>query len=349
MDNLLLPYLKATNESERQQHLDELLVVYAAPVVRRTLGLRLGFRVNPLGVNPYNQDAEDLYQETIAKLIEFLRTLHSTEKTEIENFEHYVVRVATNACHDFVRAKSPARTRLKYSLRELLNRRSEFAFWKYEDRFLCGLAAWGEEFEALSSQRLAQLEDELQIFRTTRFAQEDIRQVPPARLVAEFLDWAEGPVELDALVNTTASLLDIKDHPTESLDDEAKGYLEARVADTTLMTNQNLELDKLLGSLWRAVEDLPVGQREAFCFGFESDNGDDLFTLLFEAKIVTPAELAGQFGRKLEDLVQVWSEMPMDNAAIAGELNVTRPQVNKLRFHAIRRLEKELAAFVSRK
>jgi hypothetical protein len=156
-------------------------------------------------------------------------------------------------------------------------------------------------------------------------------------------------VELDALVNTTASLLDVKDHPTESLDNDAKGYLEAGIADTTLMSSPNLELDKLLRSLWRAVGDLPVGQRDAFCFGFESDNGDDLFTLLFEAKIVTPAELAGQFGRSLEDLMRVWSEMPMDSAAIASELNATRPQVNKLRFHALRRLAKELAAFVSRK
>jgi len=39
----------------------------------------------------------------------------------------------------------------------------------------------------------------------------------------------------------------------------------------------------------------------------------------------------------------------MDNAAIARELNATRPQVGKLRFHALRRLEKELAAFLSRK
>ena len=349
MDNLLLPYFQATNESERQQHLDELLVVYAAPVVRRTLGLRLGFRVNPIGINPYNQDAEDLYQETVAKIVEFLRTLHSTEKTEIENFEHYVVRVATNACHDFVRAKSPARTRLKYSLRELLSRRSEFALWKTDDGFLCGLAAWGEDFEPTSTQRLAQLEDGLQIFRTTRFGQEDLRQVSLVRLVAEFLGWVEGPVELDALVSIAASLLDVKDHPTESLDDDAKGYLEARVADTTLMSNPHLEFDGLLRSLWRAVGDLPVGQRDAFCFGFESDNGDDLFTLLFEAKIVTATQLAREVGRSLDDLMRVWSEMPMDNAAIAAELNATRPQVGKLRFHALRRLEKELAAFVNPK
>jgi hypothetical protein len=156
-------------------------------------------------------------------------------------------------------------------------------------------------------------------------------------------------MDLDALVNITASLLNVKDHPSESLDDDAKGYLAARVADTTLVNNPKLEFDELLRSLWRAAENLPEGQREVFSFGFEDDNGVDLFTLLFEARIVTPEQLARRFGRTREDLMRVRSEMPMDNAAIAAELNATRPRVGKLRFHALRRLEKELAAFLSRK
>ncbi len=252
MDQLLLPYLQATDESERQEHLDELLVVYAAPVVRHILRLKLGFRVNPFGVNPHNQDAEDLYQETIANIIEFLRNLHTPAKTDVENFEQYVARVATNACHDYVRAKSPGRTRLKYSLRELLSRRPEFTLWKSEDVFLCGLAAWAEELQPISSRRLAEIEDELEIFRTTRFGREDIRQVSLAKVIAELLDWARGPMDLDGLVNITAVLLDVRDHPAESLDDEAKSYLEARVTDTTLISNPRLDFEKLLLSLWRA-------------------------------------------------------------------------------------------------
>src|SRR3982074_3290624 len=123
MDNLLLPYLKATDESERQQQLDELLVVYAAPVVRQTLRQKLGFHVNQIGVNPYNPDAEDLYHEIIAKIIELLATLPETPRTQIEKFEHYVAGIATNACLDYMRSKSPVRTRLKYSIREILNRK----------------------------------------------------------------------------------------------------------------------------------------------------------------------------------------------------------------------------------
>jgi DNA-directed RNA polymerase specialized sigma24 family protein len=135
MDHLLRPYLQATGESERQQQLDELVTVYASPVVRQTLRQKLGFHVNQFGVNPYNPDAEDLYHEIIAKVIEVLTALPASLKTEIEDFEKYVGRIAINACLDYIRSRSPARTRLKYSLREILSRKFEFTLLKSEDGF----------------------------------------------------------------------------------------------------------------------------------------------------------------------------------------------------------------------
>src|SRR5688572_33420284 len=114
MDQLLLPYLQTTVEEERQKRLDELLLFHAAPVVRQTLRRRLSFYVNTLGRNPHNQDAEDLYQEIMTKVVQALTDLRNpSTKTEIENLGQYVVRIASNACNDLLRAKSPARARLK--------------------------------------------------------------------------------------------------------------------------------------------------------------------------------------------------------------------------------------------
>src|SRR5688500_6292654 len=99
MDHLLLPYLGATGESERQRHLDELLLLYAAPVIRNTLRLKLGFYVDQSGASAYNPDAEDLYQEVMAKVIQALNDLRSESKgSDIERFRDYVFRVASNAC-----------------------------------------------------------------------------------------------------------------------------------------------------------------------------------------------------------------------------------------------------------
>src|SRR6266404_284595 len=295
MDQLLLPYVQAIDESDRQQHLDELLIVYASPVIRQTLRYKLGFHVNQFGVNPYNPDAEDLYHEIIAKIIEVLTASPTSPRAEIEDFEKYVARVAINACLDYVRSRSPARTRLKYSLREILSRKSEFVVWKSEEEFLCGLKTWSKGQAPISSQRLAEIETDLPIFRTTRFGGDDVSRIPLTQLTAELLRWIGEPIELDELVNLIAILLDVKDRPADSIDDEAKGYLEARVADTTLISDPGLDSEKLLRSLWRAVLALPKNQRDTYCFRFEDNSGEDLFTLLFEANITTRAQLAQQF------------------------------------------------------
>src|SRR5258708_24943734 len=142
MDHVLLSYLQATEESERAQRLEELLLFRADPEIRFTLRQRLGFHVSQSGINPHNQDAEDLYQEIITKTVEILRDLSASAQPEIENFKQYVGRIATNVCINFIRGRSPARWRLKNNLRDVLNRQAEFALWKLGTETLGGLAAW---------------------------------------------------------------------------------------------------------------------------------------------------------------------------------------------------------------
>src|SRR5260370_27490010 len=107
MDHVLLPYLQATEESDREQRLEELVLFRAIPEIRFTLRQRLGFHVSQQGVNPHNQDAEDLYQEIITKTVQILRDLSSTDssasQSEIKNFKQYVGRIATNDCINFIR------------------------------------------------------------------------------------------------------------------------------------------------------------------------------------------------------------------------------------------------------
>jgi hypothetical protein len=165
------------------------------------------------------------------------------------------------------------------------------------------------------------------------------------KLVADFLEWAGGPIELKALVHIMATLLDVKDHPAESLDDEERGYLETEISDTTLMTNTRADFEKFLGSLWRAVRALREKQRLTFCFGFEYEKGEDLFTLLLDADIVTLSQLAQEFGRSSGELVKLWQKMPMNNASIAEELGATPQQVRQWRFHAEENLEKRHLPF----
>lgn len=351
MDRLLLPYLQATNDNETQDRLDLLLVLHAAPVVRQALRRRLGFYVNQRGINPHNQDAEDLYQEIMTKVLHALNDLRNpSAKTDIESLYQYVARIASNACNDLLRTKSPARARLKNNLRYVLNRHPDFAIWKREGETLGGFSAWRDSDTSLASERtLVDFQEALSSFRSTRFPRENIKEVPLTKLAADLFQWTGSPIQLDLLVNIIAALLEIKDQPQKSVDDESNAYLETRVADSTLNSSSRLEEQDLLRRLWQSLRELSIEQRVVFCLGFEDVSGRDLFTVLLEAEVVNLQELAQELGRTPAAIVALWSQMPMDDAGIASELKTKRAQVQKWRFRALRRLRKGLLPFANRK
>ena len=348
MDQLLLPYLHASEESERQQHLDELLMVHAAPVVRQALRRRLGFYVDQRGANPHNQDAEDLYQEIMAKIVQALHDLRNpSATTEIQSLKQYVARIASNACIDVLRTKSPSRARLKNNLRFLLTHHPDFAVWKMEGETLSGFAVWRDTSKS-SQKELFDIENRLPNFRSTRLRDENIKKVPLTKVVAELFEWIGSPIELDVLVNVVATLLDVKDHPVESLDDDTAAFIQTRIADSTLHSTSRLEEQALLRNLWHALRELSTQQRDVFCFGFEDQAGRDLFTVLLEAEVVTFQSLANELGRSTKEIVGLWSKMPMADETIADEMKTSRAQIHKWRFRALERLRRGLLPFSGR-
>src|SRR4029453_2193977 len=127
MDSLLYPYLESTEESEREELLQELLEVHAAPIIRRTLKRELGFFLNQFGVNPNNPDAEDIYQDACRRGLSKLNAVKSRpSEIEIRDYRKYVERVAVNACGNYSHQRSPGRRRLKNRVRYLLNQHPGF-------------------------------------------------------------------------------------------------------------------------------------------------------------------------------------------------------------------------------
>ena len=122
------------------------------------------------------------------------------------NFELYVSRIASNICVDFLRAKSPARTRLKYRLRDLLKRHKDLVSWEYEGEVLCGFARWRDTGKGVfSDQSNEDIETKLESFKSLYFPNKDIRLVPLSELVTELFDWILAPLEIDVLVRTRHS------------------------------------------------------------------------------------------------------------------------------------------------
>jgi RNA polymerase sigma factor (sigma-70 family) len=333
MDNLLLSLLSARDEQEREQRLDELLIIHVAPIIRQVLRQRLGLHVSAQGVNESNHDAQDLYQEAMTRMVQVLRDQQSL--STIENFERYVGRVASNICVDFLRSKYPKRARLKDALRDVFRRHADLVSWQYQNEILCGLAAWRNTGKRAVAY---DVDIRLDAFLSVRFADEDVTAVPLSRIVAELFDWIGGPVQLDVLLRMLVYILDIKEQQLELFDDE----VELRFRGSARSTELDVETNEVLVRLWRIVKRLPPKQRDAFTLRFQDQDGRDLFTVLLAAGIVELKDLAEGLERSAEDVARLWRRMPMDSATAASELNTSRKNFYKWRFLAIRKLKAEL-------
>src|SRR5439155_14060203 len=100
-----------------------------------------GFSIDLKGTNPYNPDAQDLNQETMIRIVQALDDLRrSSENEGIDDIRKYVAGVAGNVCRDYLRARSPARRRLKDNIRLVLTRHPDFALWQVEGDYLGGFS-----------------------------------------------------------------------------------------------------------------------------------------------------------------------------------------------------------------
>ena len=318
----------------------ELILEQAAPVVRQALRRKLRFYAGG-GRNSGNPDAEDLYQDVMAKLVRMLQQMQAREApgefSEIKDFRQYATRVAVNSCNDYLRLKYPQRTRLKDKVREALDRHGAFAVWRSEQgELICGLAGWdGEPREAMAAERLRALEEQPELLSAR---QGRSGALPLTQLLLEIFEWVRSPLELERLVGAAAGLLELREHQFESLDEEGSA-LPQRLSAEGPGFDQILEERATLERLWRELCRLPPNQRDTMIFTFSDSKGDDLLSLLYDAKVVTPAQMAAVIGVSEERMMEIWARMPLGNIDAADLMRVDRHVVNKWRHRARKHLE----------
>ncbi len=336
-DSVLQAYLRSTDETEQKQLEVELLQIYAAPLVQRTLRRRLGFYVDQSGGNPNYPDAADLYQESMISLLQKLNDLRSQPNTNhIGNFDHYVVRVAINTCNQYLRKKTPERSGLNHNLRDLMHRHRDFKAWKGQNNtILCGFAAW-KNGAADTAQSISpeQSEEIIQTLRKSGLARQDLQRFPLTKIVSEIFKLVGHPIEINALSEIVATLLMIKDLPLESLDQTEEG-MSRELVDGDLPPDAHIEGQEMLRQMWEEVRQMPAIQRDIVCFKFANYSGVNFFNLLIEAKIATLRELTEVFGLTRVQLAEVWKQMPMDIEALARHFGISRQQVSKLHHRAL--------------
>lgn len=411
MDAILLAFIQSTQAggSDRQVDLLERLIVEeAAPIVRRTIRHRLHFHLSDRGMCPVNPDAEDLYHDILMRLVRALNRMAVAENPpNIQDFRQYVLRVAANGCHDYLRSRYPRRTRLKDRIRDQLERHPEFDLWRSErDEMLCGFAGWRDR-PPVRREALGEAGQLINI----RLPLSGRKSGQLVILLRHLLTMIQGPVDLEAMVAVVADLLEISEDRYQSLDagfiqvESADGVPgadeggarwsrrrdtrgetfsqygapahsqfvpssndqsetaagEGRLEGVTLpdflawaarpepnQENGEVGMDRrfderiALRRMWEIWITLPPRPRETFFYSFSTSRGEDLLTLLFQARVATPSEVARVLDLPLEVLMERWREMPMRNVDLANQWGVDRQQVNKWRFQALKMIEKRL-------
>jgi len=356
--------------------LERIVVEVAAPIVRHTLRYRLHFYISERGASPANPDAEDLYHDILTRLVTALRRLATGERAAvITDVGQYAQRVAINCCNDYLRMKYPQRTRLRDRLRDLLERQPDFAIWRSDDGDqFCGLAEWRERgVGRADTLRLAGVEIPAGLSGGHHGGR--AQRAALLELLGEMFRQLGGPVSLEALVAAVAVPLGVTEYRCESLDSEPEGVEGAGTrSHAARLSGGNLSADGRGGSdrlvegrmgediredgavglerhiderialrrMWEVWITLPPRPRETFFYCFSTSRGEDLLTLLFEAEVAAPGEVAGVLGLTLEELIENWKRMPMRNVELAAMWGVPRQQVNKWRFQALRMIEKRL-------
>jgi hypothetical protein len=100
-----------------------------------------------------------------------------------------------------------------------------------------------------------------------------------------------------------------------------------------------------LQRLWEEVRELPLAQRAALLLNLREADGRGCLALFPATGVATLRQIAETLEISAERLAELWLQLPLDDATIAGLLDLTRQQVINLRKSARERLARRLKGF----
>jgi RNA polymerase sigma factor (sigma-70 family) len=331
-DALLSPYLNASSEAESESLLTTLLVEHATPVIRKIIRRKLDDRFR-------TQESEDVYCEVVAQLLERLRLCKTgSDNGGIQDFRNYVAVTSYNACHEYLRNKYPERRRLKNRLRYLLTHHAPFSLWQTaEGDWLSGFDTWkSSRKEIAATSKLRELHDKPEILASSMIRRDSSCAVLTDLLNAIFRN-VGAPVEFETLINSVADLQGIKNHSELANLDEQEFPVKAPSQDFA----NEIEQRSYLRRLWSEIVQLPFRQRVALLLNLRDIN-DGVVMLFPLTGIATIRQIAEALEIPADEFSVLWNELPLDDAAIASRLGITRQGVINLRKSARARLSRRM-------
>jgi len=152
-------------------------------------------------------------------------------------------------------------------------------------------------------------------------------------------------VEFDHLVSALGGILQIRDQPFESTDQDEGAVLFAAAAaesDTAWQVEKRIFLQRL----WEELQQLPLNQRAALLLNLKDAEGRGCIALFSVTGIATVRKLAEVVEMSAERFAELWNELPLEDARIAELLGLTRQQVINARKSGRERLTRRLKGFI---
>jgi DNA-directed RNA polymerase specialized sigma24 family protein len=272
---------------------------------------------------------EDVVADVRAKLIERLQAWRDGTADPVDNVAGYASTAAVHACYGLLRQRFPNRTRLRNRMRYVMTHHPTLALvedppgvWRCRVNKARSSPAVGATQQLLDSPRA--FASERNLTDTT----------PLPSLLEGLLAACDGPVEFDRLVDVVVVILGVTD-ATEASPTEA--------ADKAPMAEAVLEQRASLREVWAEILELPERQRAALLLNMRDPDGGGILDLLPATGVVTLDDIARALGMSLEDLRELWPDLPLDDLTIAARLGITRQQVINLRKSGRARLARRLA------
>ncbi|HEY8461358.1 MAG TPA: hypothetical protein VIM99_13305 [Blastocatellia bacterium] len=343
-DDLLAPWLQTTRtpgDDAADAALAQLIKTHIEPVIKGVIRFKL--RLDPGG----REDAEDLAQEALAQWLAELRKLSARpDDHAINDARGLAATIAYRVCYGWLRRQAPRRNALRNRLQYVLTRQAGMALWTDRRNLsIAGFAAWRnlpeDAWTRTPSEKLRQLpEDDKFLARIWKPGAEGL--TPKLNdLLAAIFDYAGGPVAFDDLVSVVAALLQVKDEPPASTEEETIGAEIASGIDVAWQVEKRIFLERL----WQEVRELPRAQRAALLLNLRESDGRGCLTLFPATGVATLRQIADALELPAERFAELWAQLPMDDATIAGLLGLTRQQVINLRKSARERLSRRLKGF----
>ncbi len=343
LDERLRPFIDA-DDAYYEILLGDVITNHAMPLIETIIGSKLKVYSGQGFSQGADVELDDLCHEAATNLIAYLNNLRIGQiQTPIRVLEDFVAKTAFNVFNNYLRQKYPRRYSLKRRIQYLAKTSEDFDFWKDGSHKLVGFARWkGFAHAQNQSKRLADLRHDERAFVAARMDAQpvDERQQLPW-LLANLFDWVDQPIEIDLLVDVSARLLKILDHP----DEEISPTIEDKERKNSVPTQ--LEQREYLKIAWSEIVDLPSWQRKALLLNLKKDDVG-VIDILPVCQIASPSEIADALEISIEELAQLWDRLPLPDAQIGEMLGIDSQKVINLRKSARERLERKMKKLLKR-